>query len=967
MEQDNPFLALFESPASAKVSSKQPLPASLVSLKPLIHEFLGFTWDPSQVGLILIESSNQSHDDDITLPTLENALFERLLLSDPISQQIPAVDPKKAWNGPGYFKESRCMSYLGGCLRPIIQGLRSSRPSADQSLMKSLRDLVVRNMITAFLEPDIYQGQDLYGQVFELLSDHAYQSENGVFLELLISADWLILGYFATSALPAELFIQCDTPANLNAGSAYGDTALGVLLTMSCLPKFEIQPYDFFESPSNQTPAVHSATEARIWTGLQNHRDKLTVLFKQFLKASDKAKHLLLEWIGNCLKANVGRGKLWTSAVGGLLGNDYVSDGFALNLGGVLLRLCEPFVSGVKNPRILKIRPNYTATQVQNDPSVHMKGLHEETTLVPNSEESLNPMIDQEASMNFISDIFFLTQKCLNVGFRVAQEKFMKLNQELNRHQTLYREVIGSNREAVETIQKRMNVIMTRYLSIKAALLEPNTLKAHMDLTTATSAFLVQVAMSEGQLINSEKFIPLSFPLPKHIPLGLKFIPEFVMENICEHMLYVKRFNPYHFEEAGYENLYSTLELILAFTGSPTWTKNPHLRARLAECLDCLLPHHALQEKNLGNSMACGSFHRQQVFMAHPLRLQIVPTLLHVFVSIETTGQAVQFEEKFSYRRPMYDVIKYLWDMEEYRDMFVSLAKSAEEHIDDEEAPLFLRFMNLLINDAIFLLDEGLDLMKQIQEMQSKRAEWQSLPANERGQSEAQYRHVGRMARYQNIMGMETIEMLERLSSHIKAIFTHPSMVDRLGGMLNYFLKNLVGPDRKKFKVDKVEEYDFRPADIVTTICKTYINLKDCEVFLAAVSADGRSYSPDLFKQAEGVLLKIGKMDMIADLQEIDTSVCNLAASQKADDELFADAPDHFLDPIMSILMNDPVKLPDSGQIVDRQTIARHLLSDQSDPFNRMPLTLDKVIPQTELKQEIQNWVATKRKTTTSS
>ena len=34
-------------------------------------------------------------------------------------------------------------------------------------------------------------------------------------------------------------------------------------------------------------------------------------------------------------------------------------------------------------------------------------------------------------------------------------------------------------------------------------------------------------------------------------------------------------------------------------------------------------------------------------------RLEIVPTLLHVFVDIEATGQAVQFEMKFSYRRPM--------------------------------------------------------------------------------------------------------------------------------------------------------------------------------------------------------------------------------------------------------------------------------------------------------------------------
>jgi hypothetical protein len=30
---------------------------------------------------------------------------------------------------------------------------------------------------------------------------------------------------------------------------------------------------------------------------------------------------------------------------------------------------------------------------------------------------------------------------------------------------------------------------------------------------------------------------------------------------------------------------------------------------------------------------------------------------------------------------------------------------------------------------------------------------------------------------------------------------------------------------------------------------------------------------------------------------------------------MFADAPDHFLDPIMSHIMKDPVKLPTSGQV----------------------------------------------------
>ena len=50
-------------------------------------------------------------------------------------------------------------------------------------------------------------------------------------------------------------------------------------------------------------------------------------------------------------------------------------------------------------------------------------------------------------------------------------------------------------------------------------------------------------------------------------------------------------------------------------------------------------------------------------------------------------------------------------------------------------------------------------------------------------------------------MGKETIEMLERLTSEITAVFTHATMVDRIAAMLNYFLKTLVGPERKSFKV----------------------------------------------------------------------------------------------------------------------------------------------------------------------
>ena len=38
------------------------------------------------------------------------------------------------------------------------------------------------------------------------------------------------------------------------------------------------------------------------------------------------------------------------------------------------------------------------------------------------------------------------------------------------------------------------------------------------------------------------------------------------------------------------------------------------------------------------------------------------------------------------------------------------LAENAEVNIEDPDAPLFLRFINLLVNDATFLLDEALSV-----------------------------------------------------------------------------------------------------------------------------------------------------------------------------------------------------------------------------------------------------------------
>lgn len=97
---------------------------------------------------------------------------------------------------------------------------------------------------------------------------------------------------------------------------------------------------------------------------------------------------------------------------------------------------------------------------------------------------------------------------------------------------------------------------------------------------------------------------------------------------------------------------------ILLFMGSIKRTKSPHLRAQLAIAFRCLLP-----DTSLGN-------YQLHVFDSHPDRYEIVNVLLNVFVAIEMTGQSVEFEMKFSYRRPMYAVMRFLWLRDDQKNCF---------------------------------------------------------------------------------------------------------------------------------------------------------------------------------------------------------------------------------------------------------------------------------------------------------
>ena len=116
--------------------------------------------------------------------------------------------------------------------------------------------------------------------------------------------------------------------------------------------------------------------------------------------------------------------------------------------------------------------------------------------------------------------------------------------------------------------------------------------------------------------------------------------------------------------------------------GDASRLRNPHLRAALAEALEAILPNKQHGGGRTLNRLIASFilifnflflFHMfssfaEAIFTNHPLIEHLPRVLLDVFVSIELTGQAVAFEQKFNYRRPMYEILEYLWKFDKHRE-----------------------------------------------------------------------------------------------------------------------------------------------------------------------------------------------------------------------------------------------------------------------------------------------------------
>jgi ubiquitin conjugation factor E4 B len=665
----------------------------------------------------------------------------------------------------------------------------------------------------------------------------------------------------------------------------------------------------------------------------------------KILHASTEAKNRFLDWVATALNINHKRRAMQVDP------EQVASDGFMFNLTSALDKLCVP----IMNIDFRKIH-TFHAEYFQKNPRIDTR---DETKI--NADQHASDAFyakKMEGASNFNSELFFLTIAAHHYGSESLTSRLDQLDKDLKHMESTIvkleaeREKWSANpmqlrvyENALKKYRDKFDLGLALKYSLQAVLLDEQWQVRSIEVIRHIAVWLLRVA--SGVNYPQEK---ISLPLPQQQPEVFQNLPEYFLDVIISNFKFVSWAMPQTITAGLGDEL---VMLCITFLESSSYIKNPYLKAGLVSML-----YRGTLDRPGGQRGVLVDLLNSMPFANEYL----LHAVMRFYIEAEHTGAHTQFFDKFNIRYEIFQIIKCIWPNTLYRK---KLSYQATQNQD-----FFVQFVNLLLNDVTYVLDESFGAFKTIRNIQEElRRDGDSMDPNTRQEREEHLANTQRSAKSYMQLTNETMGMLKLFTSALADSFTMPEIVQRLADMLNYNLDAMAGPKSSQLKVEgnvqlMVEKYGFDPKVVLSEIAKIYLNLMNKQNFITAIARDGRSYRPELFKQAAD-LLRQHKLTPDEDLRRWDRLRKLAQEAKEADEQAEEDLgeiPDEFLgmftsitaittssndppDPLMYTLMEDPVILPSSKLSIDRSTIRSHLLSDPHDPFNRVPLKIEDVLP----------------------
>ncbi|XP_052869422.1 ubiquitin conjugation factor E4 B [Anopheles cruzii] len=724
-----------------------------------------------------------------------------------------------------------------------------------------------------------------------------------------------------------EIFLPSFTPDKYLAREISKVSFLAPFLSLSVLldenPKFAT--HHFAENVCDRTLA------SSFHAILSSTRKVLHSVFLVLLTNQDSRADIV-NYIAEILKSNAKR--IQYNADDRFL----AKDGFMLNFMSVLQLLSVKINLG----RIEPLYPHHPDSLVD---------VEDETKLKFSSQEYSDWLEKLQAGkkwepLKFVTHCWFLTLHAHHLGIIPAIQRYNKLLRATKELQRMVDELNATmaqwentllarrNKQMRDRCNNQINKLSKAKLSCDIAIIDPNVLGACMQFYSSVCEYMlyqIENRPIEGLFVNRQH--------PSTLVANDNFsaLPEWYIEDIADFILFCMQ---HSISVIDYVDN-SIITWILTLVCAPHLIKNPYITAKLIEVLFVTSPTIQTTSQRL----------YLQIINHELAQTALVSALMKFYTDIETTGQSTEFYDKFTIRYHISHLFKGLWDSAVHRQAIVNESKGGKQ---------FVKFVNFFLNDTTYLLDECLEYLKRIHETQVltlDEAAWSALTPEVQQNRQRQLAQDERQCRSYLTLARETVDMFHYMTKDIKEPFLRPELIDRLSSMLNYNLHQLCGPKCNDLRVRHPHKYGWEPRRLLGQLVDIYLHLA-CDEFAAALAGDERSFEKHFFEDAAKRVERIGirTRGQVDEFRKLIEKASEIYVRNQENADEFAEAPDDFKDPLMDTLMTDPVVLP-SGTVMDRAIITRHLLNSSTDPFNRQPLTEDMLIPATELKERIQQWI----------
>ena len=667
----------------------------------------------------------------------------------------------------------------------------------------------------------------------------------------------------------AEHFLKPGVPAHL----IEVNTTLG--------PFFQISPLqaevttNYFSSPQTREKSYIQNAQNALRLSSRAHQTDLLDITNHIIKTSKEAREKLLDWFAKCVNTNHKRRAMQVDT------RQVASDGFMMNITVCLDQLCEPFMDATFT-KIDRIDIDY----LRRSPRVDIKY---ETKLNADQHASddfyARPAEDQS---NFISEIFFLTLAAHHYGSEAVSSTLTEMEKNLKRMEKQIAELEADRAKfannpaqltmfenAVKKYKEQIDKGHSYKFGVQGMLLDDLNQARSMQFMRYVIVWLLRIVAPSHNYPKQ----PIQLPLPAEQPMVFRCLPEYFLEGVVANFKFIMRNMPQVITSTQSEEL---VILCITFLRSSEYIKNPYLKSGLITLLfNGIWPVYGRQKGILGDLLNSIPFATSHLLHA----------LMKFYIEVENTGAHTQFYDKFNIRYEIFQIIKAIWDNTIYRER---LSQESSLNVD-----FFVRFVNLLLNDVTFVLDESLSAFTQIyalsQELASPAAA--SLDATQKQEKEEALSAAQGKAKSYMQLTNETVAMLKLFTEALASAFTMPEIVQRLADMLDYNLDVMVGPKSSQLKVRDIDQYNFNPRLLLAEIIDVYLNLGGKESFVVAVARDGRSYKPANFDKATTILRtrNLKSPSQIAAWQALGERFRKAKEADEQDEEDLGEIPDDYL------------------------------------------------------------------------